>query len=251
MSRRRIAPSLPFEEYRSVVVELLESWDSFDGFDTRAKDVPLARVVFALVANAYRAGFAAKTLWDNDLLTESMPNVRACFESAVMAAWSQQTGNAGVEATMYERARHARNLMTTAVQAGITVTSELRDHIDDEAGRAPKPPKNAQARHFEKMCDDLELGDSLYLMYRQTSDAAHAPSALVRHLKAGPGDSLIPTKMPNASSGAASIAALTVAYSLIWAGRAFIEVGLHKPSKQTLRKTADRLGITSILVAKR
>jgi hypothetical protein len=32
-------------------------------------------------------------------------------------------------------------------------------------------------------------------------------------------------------------------------GRAFVEVGLHKPSKQLLRKVATRLGLPPILTA--
>ena len=249
MSRRRLAPSLAIEVYREVVDELLAAWDRFDGFDTRTKDLPTARVTFALVANAYRAGRAATTLWESGLWAESMPNVRACFESAVSAAWTQQTGKAGVDATMYERSRQAVNLMATAESAEVGVPQELRDQINDGARRTPAPTKAAQARAFPAMCKDLQGGDSLYLMYRHTSDAAHAPSALVRHLVAGPGDSLVPVKQPAASEGTQAVAGLTVAYALIWAGRAFVEVGLHKPGKQLFRKAAIRLGIPPILTA--
>lgn len=249
MTFRRPAPSLPIEVYRETVDELLAAWDRFDGFDTRATDLPTARVTFALVANAYRAGRAAKMLWESDLWAESMPNVRACFESAVSAAWTQQTGKAGVDATLYERSRQAVNLMATAESAGIGVPQDLREQIHDAARRAQAPAKAAQARTFPAMCKDLQEGDGLYLMYRHSSDAAHAPSALVRHLVAGPRDELVAVKQPAAPEGTQSVAALTVAYALVWAGRAFVEVGLHKPGKQPLRKAAMRLGITPILLA--
>ncbi|WP_369077316.1 DUF5677 domain-containing protein [Paractinoplanes hotanensis] len=201
MSRQRLAPSLPIEVYREVIDELMAAWDRFDGFDTRTKDLPTARVTFALVANAYRAGRAASTLWESDLWAESMPNVRACFESAVSAAWTQQTGKSGVDATMYERSRQAVNLMTTAELAEVGVPEELRDQINDEAKRTPAPARAAQARAFPAMCKDLQAGNSLYLMYRHTSDAAHAPSAVIRHLVAGPGDRLVQVKQPAASEG--------------------------------------------------
>ncbi|WP_430789063.1 DUF5677 domain-containing protein [Actinoplanes sp. G11-F43] len=249
MSRKGKPHSLPVEVYRETVDELLSAWDRFEGFDTRTKDLPIARVVFALTANAHSSARAAVTLWDADLWVESMPIVRSCFESAVMAAWTQQTGKSGVEATLFERTRQSVNMMRTADQALVAVPQDLRDHITARHDSAPRPSRAAQARNFERMCADLEAGNSLYLMYRHASDVAHASSALTRHLVPGQRDSLIQVKEPAPSSGTQAVAGLTVAYALVWAGRAFMEVGLSKPGKQALRKIAMRLGISPILVA--
>ena len=239
-------PSLSIEIYREVIGDLRRLWDDFKGAETRARDAPKARFVFAFTANSYNAARAAVALWDLGYWHDSLPNVRACFESAMFAAWIQQTGDASIVATDHEQTRQAENLMRAVENAGIEVPAELRSAIVGQM--RPKPPSAHEARSFEVLCDRLVGGKDLYLFYRQLSGESHASGALGRYLVPAQGGGLIQVKNPDeASAGRKAMIGCVVAYSLTWAGRALSEVLIDRPHKQPLRKVAHRLGIPPIL----
>lgn len=240
-------PSLPVKTYLRVIRNLLDAWEKPYGYETGK---PAAtQFVFALAANAYRMGRAAVLLWDQSMWSESLPLVRPCLESAIYAAWTQQTGSKGVAAAAYERARQSRALLRSATDAQLAIPQELRDDIERQANRAGRRSgRDEQAKSMEKMCQAMSGGKSLYLMYRHLSGGAHASGSLVRHLGSGPNGGVEPSITPLPSRMLRPVSASAVAYSLVWAGRAFCETTRYKVGKPALRVAARELGIAPVLV---
>lgn len=127
-------------------------------------------MVFVLAATAHNMARAAVHLWDGGFLTESMPNVRTCFEACISAAWTQQTGRRGVEAYLYERARQSQVILRQLDEAGNAVPDAVRDAVDTAPLLAQPPQLRDRARSTQAMCRDLNYSAGLYLMYREMSD---------------------------------------------------------------------------------
>lgn len=245
----RQPPSLSAATYRRVIDQRLHEWKQLDEYTARTRDIPTSRVVFVLAATAHNLARAAAHLWDGGFLTESMPNVRTCFEAGVSAAWTQQTGRRGVEAYLYERARQSQAILRQLDEAGNAVPDAVREAVDTAPLLAQPPQLKDRARSIQAMCRDLDYGAGLYLLYRELSDEAHASIGLIRYLARTPADNLVPLTQPRHGEHADTLAAFAVACALIWAGRAFSEVSLHKPHKRALRAAAQELGIPHILTA--
>lgn len=246
---------LPIETYRGVISDLLAAWDSLERHETRTAKVPTASIVFALTAQAHSMAKAAVYLWDGGYLVESMPVVRTCFESAIYAVWVQQHGQAGVEAYLHERARVSEALVEQCDKAGVPVPDEIREAVSTAPQRdlRPKPERRekqlkAQARKIDQACGSLRGGTGIYLLYRQLSDETHASIGLIRHFVRSPGDEIRAIKQPDSGVGAQLLAASLAAVSLVWAGRALSELGMHKPNKPILRAAARKLGVPPVLL---
>jgi hypothetical protein len=201
-----------------LIHNLLDAWEK--PYDYETAKLATTQFVFALAANAYRAGRAALLLWEHNWWTESVPLVRACLESAIYAAWTQQTGSKAVEAAANERARQNRALLRSAIDVHIAIPQEVRDDIERQANRSGRKLGRAeQAKSMEKMCQAMSGGKGLYLMYRHLSGAAHASGSLIRHLGSGPDGEVEPMITPLPSELLRSVSSSAVAYSLVWAGR--------------------------------
>ncbi|MEH0933212.1 DUF5677 domain-containing protein [Micromonospora sp. CPCC 205558] len=249
MSAVRQPPSLSAAAYRRVIDQRLREWDQLDEYASRTRDIPTARVVFVLAATAHNMARGAVHLWDGGFLVESMPNVRTCFEACVSAAWTQQTGRRGVEAYLYERARQSQVILRQLDEAGHAVPDAVRETVDTAPLLAQPPQLRDRARSIQAMCRDLDYSAGLYLMYRELSDEAHTSIGLIRHLARTPEDDLVHLAQPRHGQHADTLATFAVACALIWAGRAFSEVSLHKPHKRALRAAAQELGVPHILTA--
>src|SRR2546423_1908642 len=82
--------TVPFEDHQRAIAELCDIWDSDAEMQVAVSDGPRARCSVAFAAGAFRHAHAASVLWANGIYTETGPSARACFEAALMAAWSQQ-----------------------------------------------------------------------------------------------------------------------------------------------------------------
>jgi hypothetical protein len=78
--------------HRRTINDLIASWGALDDCRGHAHTDRRAHAVYALSARAHDLARACNHLWDHGFVTESLPSVRACFESAILAGRLQRDG---------------------------------------------------------------------------------------------------------------------------------------------------------------
>lgn len=237
---------MTFEANRAVIDELLAMWDSDGDFEVRIKHAPRGRAAFAFTANAYRYAKVIRRLWDEEIYAETVPLARTCFESAVLAAWVQQSDATVVDALLHETFRNGYNLMNQLKQAGVPVPAEIEARATALRSAIAKPAPDISVQKMEEMCQSFRAGSQLYSIFRILSGETHALDALRRYLVEENGE-LIPIKTAGDKPNGAEQTSYLVASSLVWAGRAADELELHHPHKKVLRRAARSLRCYPIL----
>ncbi len=237
---------MTFEAHRAVIDELLATWDSDKDFEVRIKHAPRGRAAVAFTANAYRYANVVRMLWDQEIYAETVPLARTCFESAVLAAWVQQSDATVVDALLHETFRNGYNLMKQLKEANVPVPAEVEARVTALRSAIAKPAPDISVQKMEDMCRSFRGGSQLYLIFRVLSGETHALDALRRYLVEDDGE-LVPIKNAGDQPGGAVQTSYLVASSLVWAGRASDELEMHHPHKKVLRKAARSLRCYPIL----
>ncbi|GAA3227798.1 DUF5677 domain-containing protein [Dactylosporangium siamense] len=155
-------------------------WDSDQGFEVRIKQAPTGRAAVAFAANAYRYARVACTLWDQGIYAETVPLARTCFESAVLAAWVQQSDTAVVNALLHETFRNDYNLMQQLKKAAVPIPTEIEARVTELRKSVVKPAPDISVQKMEDMCQSFHGNSQLYLIFRVLSGGSHALDALRR-----------------------------------------------------------------------
>jgi hypothetical protein len=79
--------------HRETIDDLIATWEALDDCRSHTHSDRRTPTVFTLSSRAHNLARACNHLWDHGFVTESLPNVRACFELAVLAGRVQRAKN--------------------------------------------------------------------------------------------------------------------------------------------------------------
>jgi len=248
-----IAPRVTdFEGFKALALELLDGWDAYANtgdevkLGQRGKKVDLARFisVWGLSNHVHRLGPPAMRMMEDGLAIESFPLIRAMYEGALTAVWLAQ--NTDAAAAFVNRETDSR----AALADTLAKAQEpwFRDRADDFRGDLTKmdSASNAQAKHFEQLCNDLNPGGAdAYVHYRLLSRYSHAaPEIVDRYVMLGDGESP-PTlrTVPNDVAEIRGLGGFYLTSSLVWAGAATDYIDPNRQRRSETRRAAKAIGI--------
>jgi hypothetical protein len=234
-----------YELYRDSIDEIRHVWDQHATFSVDVAQAPRVRATIALAANAFGHSRAATTLWDQEIFAESGPSLRACFESAVYAAWVQQSDLSAGKALTHVTGEHGVKLLDQMKAAAVDVPAGLESATKILLNDPPVGQVAEKVRNFKAMCYNFNGGEKLYLMYKSYSGESHALDALRRYLVVDNGE-LFPIKVAVDSTNKEAAAAFG-ASCLLWAASASDEVDSTHPNRGELTRIGAQIGCSPLL----
>lgn len=202
-------------------------------------------VVFALAAHLHQLAPIALDLLERDAVLEATPLVRLMYESALKAVWMQQHEHAWVS-FIREEARTREAIQKTLARGKPAWMKNGADGFPGIDLPDWDPGSDAQARNFERLCDDLAPGGAeAYVIYRLLSRLSH-PSAHLADRYSWANDNgewqgVRPT--PDRARDDRDLITYFAVASLIWAGTAVDYMDPPRTRRSETREAAKRLGI--------
>lgn len=190
---------------------------------TRRKDVNNAFAILGLASHVLRLGPEVTALVRDGKAWAVAPLVRLCFECGITAQWIRHVDD-GFAAFAYEGHRQRKSLLRSIENSEIGIAGTVDESVaEDMPNWLAGTESEGSARNFEQMCRDLEPGgSSYYAMYRVLSTTSHASVNLADtyFVVVEPELDALPAYTSHPDSDWNSVAAFSVAASVIWAGRA-------------------------------
>lgn len=252
--------ALNASELRELMDELLDAWDS-QGHPTemsqpRARsgkpiitaDVARMECVVGLARHVNETARAIRLLVDSGHGNSAVPLVRLVYECALTATWLVQTENEdGVKAFLHEYTRQQVNLESVLKRAmAVTFHDGVGDVADTNLDAYVGSADNA--RRFDLICEDLAPGGTdAYIYYKALSSFSHAGVRIVDLYFSAPGPEQHvppPRRRPDTALGDDLLMFLTDA-CMVWSGRAVTYISKNAPYRSTIRRSAQKLEITS------
>lgn len=243
---------------RLVIRDLLAMWpvttQGISGWRAEARQVAVV-AAHGLVAHCHRLAEAVLLLDSGGYRLEVYPLVRAAYEAALTAAWLAHVPDAP-EAFVNAEWRNRHILLDGIEPAWGQVVPHAE--IDAAAARQPaalyETSSQTSARHFERLCDDLEpAGKQAYGVYRLLCSNTH-PSAWVAEHYLRPGSEDDPLRLsnrPDRFEEDASLALQMTGAAVVWSERAMLSLA-EEPAAETLARleaASSALGVAAELTA--
>jgi hypothetical protein len=242
-----------FDVLVEVARGLMDGWERFAtaspeftfGQRDRRPDEGRFISVYGLAAHVHRIGEPALRMLADDLTLEAIPLVRLMYESALTSVWLAQNEE-GARAFMNKEMASRKAIAETlgkAEAAWMRRSASSIPGIDD-----PKfdSGSDAQARYFERLCDDLTPGGAdAYVNYRLLSRLSHAsPQLLDRYTYGGPDGDFEGLRVePDRSRDSRELITFYAVASLIWAGTAVDYIDPARTRRSETRAAARRIGV--------
>jgi hypothetical protein len=238
-----------------MLVDLLNGWaaDRGDGrgFSTKAHPARIG-VVYALTAHAYKMGFAVNTLLNAGFKLETVPSIRAAYESTLTLSWIAQIDD-GLPAYLNRSHSQQKALRDTAKKAGWASADTPIPADELDAYLVSKDSKE-RANNTEKLCSDFYNGHAMYSMYRALSGLAHPSAHIVDLYLAINPNTELPILHTTAQYGDDRDYMITwlhiLCSTLVWAARALNLINAERArsaDRKRLRDAAAALKIAEFL----
>ncbi|GAB3881512.1 DUF5677 domain-containing protein [Terrabacter terrigena] len=257
-----MTPSSPMSlDLRAVHDELLAKWDEFASnpqtLRGRRRDVvPVARftVVFGLASHVHETSRILRHAAAERVPPAALSLVRVMYECGLTAAWAANVEDAD-DAMVHEHSRNAGNLKRTLAKSQDPRWRDLAETVADADEASPTSPESAaQARYFERLCEDLDDDVVGYGMYRQLSQYSHASVRLVDEYVdlpddsnvASPGSDRRPALQPSGKSQAEAYYRLALT-TMVWSARAVTLLAPDPDFARNLRRIARKLEVKDVL----
>jgi Family of unknown function (DUF5677) len=243
-------------EMREMLTELLEGWRNDRGsgqdFETKAH-AAVVGTVYALTAHAHKLGYAVANLIDAGFALETIPVIRAAYESAITASWIAQVPDA-LPAYLNRDHNQQKALRDTVKKAGWAAGKQVIAADTLEPYLVSAESKTGASK-TEVLCKDFIKGDGLYSLYRGLSWMTHPTAAvtdLYLEMRRG---SEIPTLHTTARYDRDFMTTWlhVMCSSLVWSARALNLVDSRRAKsgdRQRLRIAAKRLHTDEFLAVK-
>jgi hypothetical protein len=159
------------DELVALCRRLLDEWIGPADLRVKQREVDRLAIVVTLAHHVHRLAEACLLLDGAGLSFQSMPLVRAAYESGLRAQWVDLIDDAPA-AFNSEDDRQAEALYESALSSGWISDPDLIAALD--AREVATEPAVSSARRVDLMCDDLEgAGRSAYTLYRAMSQYCH------------------------------------------------------------------------------
>ncbi|WP_125782370.1 DUF5677 domain-containing protein [Amycolatopsis sp. WAC 01375] len=204
--------------------------------------------VHGLVAHAYRVGEHTLSMYESGLVMEALPLMRTTYESALMAHWIAQNRD-GAEALANRAISNRRAVALTLERAKSAVLRAGAKGLLDIDKTLLETSSSSQAKYFEKLCEDLEPGGAdAYTYYRLMCWYTHPSAHIVdSYIHLGEDGQTVDALRQEPAQLDANMWVHFLAFSLVWAGRAFDFIDEEKMHRSQLRSAARALGISDVL----
>ncbi len=251
-------PAFTNDSIRAILVDLLDGWaherGEGQGFSSKAHAAAVG-TVYALAAHAHKLGHAVLALLNAGFTIETIPLIRAAYESAITASWIAQVPDA-LPAYLNRNHNQQKALRDTIAKAGWAAGDQTIPADELEPYRVSKPSKEG-ASYVEKLCSDFLTGDGMYSLYRGLSWMTH-PTAVVTDLylemRQGSEVPVLHTSARVDHDPTLMVSwVLTMCSALVWAARALNLIDADRATsndRNRLRQAAKNLGICEFLAVK-
>ena len=226
-------------DYRDIVDELVGLAKGRSRIEVRAHPRRVV-VLGGLELEVVDTAVAALTLMDAGHHHAAEPLTRKAFEFGVVAQWIHIMEDAGVDAYFDVHDIREAQVAEQASKAGFEYPDDLT------VRRPPSSPESATLKWFEQVCEALQGGKGLYFLYRAFSSGCHPTGSAVAWWL-GPDDNPTGLRFINPDDRPDKAQLYALAASLIWVGRAVDLNTKFRPRQETLKSTAQRIGIPSVL----
>lgn len=238
-----------------MLIELLDGWRDDRGvgqaFTSKAH---MAKVgtVYALAAHTHRLGHAVLELHRAGFTIETIPLIRAAYETALTASWITQVPDA---LTAYLNRNHTQQkaLRDTIQKAGWATGKEMIPADELDPYLVSKPSKEG-ASYVNKLCNDFTGGNGMYSLYRGLSWMTHPTAAVTDmylEMREGSDIPVLHTTARADPEGPSTVTWLhALCSSLVWSARALNLIDDQRAAtrdRQRLRDAAKTLHIGEFL----
>lgn len=243
-------------ELIDMLERLIEAWDGPREqveFYKRGEKPKLDRfvVITALASHVHRLADSALLLTHEGHNIQTIPLIRAAYETALTTQWLAQAGD-GIEAVMNKWMRSRQVLGEEMSKMSLEHLQEIgADILAQDLVTARRTASEPQGRRFQRLCEDFRGGDELYVHYRGMSAYVH-PSERVadEYASVGNDGSIAFQSAPkfnqkDSSGFRAWLFMLT--WSVLLAARAYDFIDKSKTSRSMLRDFGRQLGVPSEL----
>lgn len=235
-----------------IIDELLEGWSNFTSSDgpalkgLRERTEPQVVTLMSLTAHAHQMAALVRPAIPGDLTVVHMPSVRAIFESTMTVIWCDEVADAA--AAMVNESMRQRRALRTSMANSVTF-AQMAAAVEELPADPLPSESNAQARHMERMCNDVGL-DGGYALYRILSSLSHATVDTVdAYLDA---ETFVPDGPMSVRSRPATLTASRawshlVASCLVWSGMVTNYLDPARTRRNDLRRIARELEIKPVV----
>lgn len=159
---------------------LVDDWNADGGsVDVSVRQHALIGMcVFGLTAQTHHLADAALRLDEHRLHLAAVPLVRQALECAITAIWIERSGYPAVLTLLREQTRQAKNTLEQFVKAGMPRNDEAINAVTTDLADSMATTTQSEQK-INHRCAELEIGATLYAMYRAASEVSHAGTAIV------------------------------------------------------------------------
>lgn len=230
------------ERTAAAVRELVATWfDDQVAPEVRGSgDRSIGLIVYGLVSQVHHLGRCCLSLHDAGLGTTNALLVRQALECSLTASWLELGGAAAMSAMGHEFYRQEGTLARELRESGVVGD----DVVDAKADAEPIGVPGAASRNFQTLCNELEGGAGLYLLYRALSGLSHAGGKVVDLYLDGPDEALATRRNP--AWPMESLFWSTLLEALVLAGAAWQRVGRGGASLARLEALAEEFEVRPV-----
>ena len=238
-----VDPLAVADELAAAFERIRERMQASGELTVRPMVAPLRLVMtYGLAAQAYDVAQDATRSIREERYGATPPLVRVVFECGVYAQWLVIEPSAA-DAMAAEAHRQRRALADSMARA-----RQFLNHAESvraAAGPPPNTPPAVSAKRFERVCEQVDPGGNLYVMYRMLCGDDHAGVPVVERwfdeIPGPPGLGWRPDPPPF-TPGQRLVLAHTLALSLLWAAAGFDQMLQGRPLARPVDAAKAKLG---------